>query len=227
MKKNSQVLKKMMYRIKDNGTNPFFVSVENNNIEVFENPLKGFISTPFHQFAVPTSHINLENPVKIFKSKKVFIGEIPKKHYTSESILDKILGRKKKAVYHSEEYVKKFSGNTILLKISKKKYVFIERCVYQFSVVNDEIIDYSSWIGPNDVPYPVAYGKKYIYFLFEGGKNSRLLRNKVPEKYLIKENVIDLVGFFYRLEDLIKEYVFDIEDWKILVKGNLYSQMVG
>ena len=63
------------------------------------------------------------------------------------------------------EYGKKFDGNSILLKISKNKYVFIGSEVYEFNTDYDTIIKYYSPVGNNDVPYPFAYGNKNIYFM--------------------------------------------------------------
>ena len=54
-------------------------------------------------------------------------------------------------------------GNTILLKIEDHKYVYIGEWVVEFEI-EDEIVEYHSYIGSNDVPYPVAVGKENVYF---------------------------------------------------------------
>jgi len=49
-----------------------------------------------------------------------------------------------------------------------RSYVFIGDCIYIFEPPeNDEIVDYHSMIGSSDVPYPVAVGKKYLYFMLD------------------------------------------------------------
>ena len=59
-----------------------------------------------------------------------------------------------------------YKGNTILLKISRNRYVYIGGMIYEFSTMpNDEIVKYYSIIGPSVVPYPVAIGLNYVYFL--------------------------------------------------------------
>lgn len=57
-------------------------------------------------------------------------------------------------------------GNTILLKMEPHVYTIIYRMIYTFKT-SDEIIGYSSPIGNNDVPYPIAIGSKNMYFFSE------------------------------------------------------------
>lgn len=60
----------------------------------------------------------------------------------------------------------KMHGNSILIELSKKKYMYIGPVVYTFNS-ESEIIDYISPVGNSDVPYPVAYDKDNIYFMSE------------------------------------------------------------
>lgn len=57
-------------------------------------------------------------------------------------------------------------GNSILVKINNKKYIYIGSEIYQFNT-KEEIIDYISPIGNSDVPYPVAFGKENVYFMLD------------------------------------------------------------
>lgn len=54
-------------------------------------------------------------------------------------------------------------GNSILLKLSKHKYMFIGWNISTFKVPKN----YYSPIGNNDVPYPYAIGEKYTYLMLE------------------------------------------------------------
>jgi hypothetical protein len=72
-----------------------------------------------------------------------------------------------------KNYVKKgttFSkGNSVLAEIGVGRYVFVGEQIYEFHVAGDDVIEaYHSPIGNNDVPYPVAVGKEYLYFLLMG-----------------------------------------------------------
>lgn len=57
-------------------------------------------------------------------------------------------------------------GNSLLIQISKTKYVYIGDNIYSFET-DDIILDYISPVGNNDVPYPIAYGKDNIYFMLD------------------------------------------------------------
>lgn len=83
---------------------------------------------------------------------------------------------KKVEIYKDTALVKKLTvhevhcgtaiGNSILLHLSGKKYMFIGHEIYEFTM-EDEFDAYYSIIGNNDVPYPVLLGSKYVYFMLE------------------------------------------------------------
>jgi hypothetical protein len=56
------------------------------------------------------------------------------------------------------------TGNCILVHLDGNRYVFIGREVYEFETV-EPITNFIAHIGPNDVPYPYAETKNYIYYL--------------------------------------------------------------
>lgn len=66
--------------------------------------------------------------------------------------------------FDSSPYV--MHGNSLLVKITKKKYIYIGPEIYEFST-DDEITDYVSPIGNSDVPYPVAFGEVNVYFMLD------------------------------------------------------------
>jgi hypothetical protein len=92
------------------------------------------------------------------KSKKVF-----------ESKYDKIF------IGHGDAYTKDIAlydynkwslGNSILIKIDNGKYIFIGSMITTLDTVdNEEIKEYYSAVGNNDVPYPYAVGENYTYFI--------------------------------------------------------------
>jgi hypothetical protein len=87
------------------------------------------------------------NLVKKYKVKEIFIGKSPLISMTK----------------FSNGYGKYFDGNTILLLLNDNNYVYISNEIYKIKI-NDKIEKYYSFIGNNDVPYPMAIGKKNIYF---------------------------------------------------------------
>ena len=206
-----------MYLIHDNGSLPFLVNIDGRRVEIFDNPLDNPVTPPLHKSVVNPEKLEpIGDPVKSYNAKKIFIGQVPATYVEYGSffsqLLDSLLGRKRKIERRSKEYMERKAGNTILLKIRGGKYIFIERCIYQFGPINEDIIDYISPIERNDVPYPVAYGQEYIYFLFDSRKVHRSL---IPEDLLEKEKVWELLDIYFS-----RPYPsLRLENWKCLHEG--------
>jgi hypothetical protein len=64
------------------------------------------------------------------------------------------------------EYGRKLAGNSILVQLTKKKYMFIGQQVETFEV-NEDIVGYLSPVGNSGVPYPYAVGVKNTYLMIE------------------------------------------------------------
>ena len=87
--------------------------------------------------------------IEHIKPKKIFIGKSPKIKMTTLS----------------GGHGKYFDGNTILLLLNNNNYALIDgNGINRFTTNNDKIIKYYSFVGNNDVPYPIAIGEKYYYF---------------------------------------------------------------
>jgi len=59
-----------------------------------------------------------------------------------------------------------FEGDSVLIKINRKKYVYIGECIYEF-IIDDEIIKFYSPNVNSDVPYPYAIGIKNTYLMLD------------------------------------------------------------
>lgn len=59
-----------------------------------------------------------------------------------------------------------YNGHSILIKLNKHNYIYIGFEIYKF-ITDDEITNYISEIGNNDVPYPYAIGQNNIYLMIE------------------------------------------------------------
>ena len=57
-------------------------------------------------------------------------------------------------------------GNSILVKVSKHKYIYIGSEIYSFET-DEDIKSYYSPIGNGDFPYPYAIGSKLTYFMLD------------------------------------------------------------
>lgn len=91
--------------------------------------------------------------VKQYTYKKILFGHHPPGKYTflKESI--------------SFQNPKKFYGNTLLLQLTKSKYIFIGDEIIEFTIpTNDEIVKLYSPIQKFDGIWPVAIGRVNTYF---------------------------------------------------------------
>ena len=103
-------------------------------------------------------------------------------------------------------------GNTLLFK-KENNYLFAGKQIYVFNITDDEIYEYFSPIGPNAVPYPVAFGKKYIYFLHNED------RKRVPINYFKSTNLIDKINaysIFYYGNNQMKPLKKHSEKFKVI-----------
>jgi hypothetical protein len=67
---------------------------------------------------------------------------------------------------HRPSEAHQFVGNSVLLHVSGKKYMFIGDKIYEFNM-EDAVDSYFSMIGRNDVPYPVLLGTHNVYFMLD------------------------------------------------------------
>jgi hypothetical protein len=95
-----------------------------------------------------------------------------------------------------------FPGNSILIHVSPRKYIYAGDQIYSFAPLEgDTIKTYYSPVGNNQVPYPYAVGEKYVYFMLD--------------KVAVPAAVLDLNddGYFqfYKLEGSLKTHPFHVK----------------
>lgn len=147
------------YGITDNGGTPFLVDVDKTEkiVQIWKQDTQ---SEPE----------NADDYVKLKKIsyEDVYIGKDPK-NFTDEM---------------GETWTRRFDGNSILLKVSDKKFVFIGWDIYSFELESgDEIKNYYSPMGHSGVPYPALIGKKNTYFMIEKQYVSNELLDLTKEPY--------------------------------------------
>ena len=128
------------YYIHDNGNRPYTVTVNKNTVQVYKNKID-----------------KNENPVPV----ELLMEKRVEKIYETKDISK-----------DSEDYKPNFDyfqeGNTILCKLKKDIYMFIGNSgIFTFETAGDEIREYYSVVGNNDVPYPWAVGEKNTYLMIE------------------------------------------------------------
>jgi hypothetical protein len=149
MKQRFVTYKKMKsYQIIDNGAIPFIVTVNNNEKSV------QILKQQFRSDTEDDSELTLDDYINLKKIlyKAIYIGKDPK-NFTDGM---------------GETWEKSYEGNSILLKISAKKFVYIGSEIYSFELDDgDKAVKYYSPMGPSGVPYPYLIGKKNTYFMLD------------------------------------------------------------
>lgn len=114
-------------------------------------------------------HDNGGRPFKVFATNKhIEIFTYQDVDFVSDIVYDQKVLTIKKFIgywigYDTNDYTN-FHGNTILIQETKTSYIEIGQQIYRFTT-DEEITDYVSPIGGNDVPYPIAYTNNYVYFI--------------------------------------------------------------
>ena len=127
------------YYIHDNGSRPFKVIVDTKSVSIYKDTAK-----------YPEEE-TYDGLVKSLNPKEIWVGKSSGKSYISD---------------HTPAQAKEFIGNSILLELSAKKYMYIGTEIYTFET-EDVIESYYSLVGNNDVPYPIALGTENIYFMLD------------------------------------------------------------
>ena len=187
------------YLIHDNGGRPFamYVSPKKDAVAIYKLP-KGFLEPEGVYHKDKTFVKYYSELVKKIKCKDVFIGVSPKNTMTK----------------FSGGFGKKFDGNTNLIKLSDKRYVYVGETIFEFTSLN-KIVDYQSPVGNSDVPYPYAIDEKGNYYLmldkvivnfpekvedpYDKYWNSGLMTTDVsftPPKEPVYPNFQDIKGFY-------------------------------
>lgn len=95
--------------------------------------------------------------------------ELIYRYFMSYDVEHVFVGKNRNEKYMIYEGAEKYNyvGNTVLLKRTGNNYVFIGHKIYEFAT-SESIEKYYSWVGKNDIPYPVAISKTYAYFMLDG-----------------------------------------------------------
>ena len=170
------------YYVLDNAERPFKVDIENNNVIVYK--IEYISNSNDIKYA--------KEPILIFNNvNNIFIGKSPKNAMTT----------------YSGGHGKKFDGNTILLNIKDKKYVFIGLNIFSF-IAEYDIIKYVSPVGNSGVPYPYAVDKNNNFYL-------------MIEDVMIKNIPKNINPYYYYFN--ISRNVNKMYNWYIGKNGAYYS----
>ena len=137
------------YMIHNNYERPFVVYVNPRSVSIYQPSSRYYVGKEYFSKKNKNLHWKYIQLVKTISYKEIMIGKSP--------IIDmtRMTGR----------YGKKYIGNTILLRVSKRRYVYIGGSqIYSFES-ETPIHSYYSPVGGNDVPYPVAVSDTHTFLM--------------------------------------------------------------
>jgi len=185
-----------------NGGRPYLVYIKNNEVYVYHIPKNVYIDYLLYSNNEKNNKWMYIELVEKFNVNKIFIGKSPLIEMTN----------------FSGGHGKYFDGNTILLLLNNNNYIYIRDTIQKFKI-NDKIKKYFSFVGNNDIPYPIALGEKNIYFF--GYPSGYLSVNEFPkfksEKNLQKifDKGCELDPFLISFEkNYIKKPLISLEEFK-------------
>jgi hypothetical protein len=190
-----------------NSSLPYLVYIKNKDVIIYNIPENTEIDkSSYDRNDIKWMYINL---VKKYKANEVFIGKSPLIEMTN----------------YSNGYGSKFDGNTILLSLNNNNYIYIGKNIEKCKI-NDKIQKYYSFVGNNDVPYPVAIGKKNIYFFdYPEGylpikEFPKIKSNKDLQSIIDKGTELSpfLIPFYGNLK---KKYLISLEEFKKIKNKSL------
>lgn len=164
--------KSKTYYTNNNGGQPFKVVIDGKQVYVYK----------FKKYNKDTdTFLYSEKPIQNYTVKKVFIG---KSNLSSDMY------------YPGSGY----DGNSILLQITKNKYVFIGDKIFSFTS-KSEIKKYKSPIGNSMVSYPFAIDVDGRYYFLTTSPGPAII-DKIPQSSLKKDYHNDPFNFYFQNKHL-------------------------
>ena len=168
------------YYTTDNGAQPFKVVIDNKQVYVYK----------FQKYNQDTdTFLYSEKPIQHYIVKKVFIG---KSNLSSDNY------------YPGSQY----DGNSILLQITKNKYVFIGDRIFSFTS-KSEIKKFVSPMGNsmNSYPFAIDINGRYYFLSTDPGP---VIIDKIPQSSLKKDYHNDPSHFYFQNKHLSSKLTIKI-----------------
>ena len=153
-------------------------------------------------------------PFQTIKFEKIFIGKDIRQRQGYFEYNETLNTIKFVQTHNKYDKYKKENGNSILLKIEQNHYMYIGDKIYEFDT-DDEILDYISPIGNNDVPYPYAFSGRYTYIMLDNKK----IKN-------IDLNDSDPYDYYYDINENASGLKYIHEQCKLKSEGKSYNHEI-
>lgn len=175
------------YYTHDNGGRPFKVEINGDNIKISK--------ANYHSY----DNWDYEGSFLEYNAEEVFIGKSPKNKMTE----------------FSGGHGSNFDGNSILLKMSDDKYIYIGESIFSFKPLG-KIVQYMSPVGNSDVPYPYAIDEeRNFYLMIEGVIVKGVPLGEEPYDYYYKYHRITKDLAYQTPKPPVVENFWDIVEYHV------------
>lgn len=100
--------------------------------------------------------------------------------------------------YGFDTSAERMHGNSLLVKLPDNLYIVISHSIYLFKMT-EPVVDYVSYVGNNDVPYPIIVSDKHIY-LIESNKINMYDRSHITTPITL-DKIDKLVPELYNIKN--------------------------
>lgn len=187
-----------------NSERPYLIYIKNNEVVIYNKSENFIINSSLYDHNYNNNKWMYINLVEQYKVNKIFIGKSPLIKMTE----------------FSGGYGKYFDGNTVLLLLlNNNNYIYIRDGIEKCKI-NDNIKKYFSFVGNNDVPYPMALGEKNIYFFeYPSGylpinEFPKFKSDKDLKEIFDKGCELDPFLISFKENDYIKKSLISLEEYK-------------
>lgn len=141
----NKTLQGKIYITHDNGGRPYLVEHNGRNVRIFKKS-KEFRDLDWD---------DQEKLTKGMRSQKVLYSELIKEY------------KNVKKFFSGRDYSGYgMHGNSVLFELPKNRYVHVGVSIYEFTT-DGPVVAFHSYMGNNDVPYPVTLTDDYAYFMLD------------------------------------------------------------
>lgn len=116
-----------------------------------------------------------------------------------------------------DRFQNKIGINSLLVRLSKERYLFIGPMIYEFTTKNPILKLYSS-MGNNKITYPVAESRQNVFFMLD---KTYIPKEKIPSNIVMHTVYKEYYGF--DINSPLSKYALKMKGTKIIAKLHNYK----
>lgn len=196
-------------------SSPDIVKTLRKTLKIKNPELKGKTYYIYDRESYPWKVVKAGSKIYIYKLTKPANSMMPKgQHskliakYGNITDTDILKGR--------DRFQKKLGINSLLVRLSKERYLFIGPMIYEFTTKNPILKLYSS-MGNNNITYPVAESRQNVFFMLD---KTYIPKEKMPSNIVMHTSYKEYYGF--DINSPLSKYALKMKGTKMIAKLHNY-----